>query len=107
MCGFAVSINQLILFRVFQGLGAAMVMAITPAIIAHTFPPSERGRTLGMIPIAVAVGASSGPVLGGFLIEFYSWRSIFFINCPVGAVLLILIIKILPKGKTKKMGIKG
>jgi len=83
-CGIAPSSGWLIASRFFQGLGAAMTMACTPALVVDTFPESERGRAIGMMGSVVASGLTAGPVLGGFLIHYFSWRAIFYINIPIG-----------------------
>ena len=67
LCGLAANIEWLIGARLFQGLGAAMIMACTPALFVDTFPPAERGRALGLIGSVVASGLTTGPVLGGLL----------------------------------------
>jgi len=83
LCSFSASVMQLIVFRMVQGVGAAMIMANGPAIITAAFPHTERGRALGLIGTVVSIGSMVGPVLGGFLIEA-GWQSIFYINIPVG-----------------------
>ena len=86
LCGIALSASWLIASRFFQGLGAAMTMACTPALIVDTFPETERGRAIGMMGSVVASGLTAGPVLGGLLIHYFSWRAIFYINIPIGLV---------------------
>jgi EmrB/QacA subfamily drug resistance transporter len=83
-CGIAPSAHWLIGARFFQGLGAAMTMACTPALLVDTFPETERGRAIGMMGSVVASGLTAGPVLGGLLIHYFSWRAIFYINIPIG-----------------------
>jgi EmrB/QacA subfamily drug resistance transporter len=83
-CGIAPTAPWLIGSRFFQGLGAAMTMACTPALIVDTFPEAERGRAIGMMGSVVASGLTAGPVLGGLLIHYFSWRAIFYINIPIG-----------------------
>jgi len=83
-CGMAPSAHLLIVSRFFQGLGAAMTMACTPALIVDTFPEAKRGRALGLMGSVVASGLTAGPVLGGLLIHYFSWRAIFYINIPIG-----------------------
>jgi MFS family permease len=61
-----------------------MTMACTPALIVDTFPETERGRAIGMMGSVVASGLTAGPVLGGLLIHYFSWRAIFYINIPIG-----------------------
>jgi len=83
-CGMAPSAHWLIGARFFQGLGAAMTMACTPALVVDTFPETERGRAIGLMGTVVASGLTAGPVLGGLLIHYFSWRAIFYINIPIG-----------------------
>jgi EmrB/QacA subfamily drug resistance transporter len=83
-CAIAVSAYWLIAARFFQGLGAAMTMACTPALVVDTFPEAERGKAIGMMGSVVASGLTAGPVLGGLLIHYFSWRAIFYINIPIG-----------------------
>ena len=83
-CGLAPTAHWLIVSRFFQGLGAAMTMACTPALIVDTFPEAKRGRALGLMGSVVASGLTAGPVLGGLLIHYFSWRAIFYINIPIG-----------------------
>src|SRR5690349_1334234 len=90
LCGLAPSIAALIGFRALQGVGAALLMAISPALLTSAFPPEERGRALGMNALTVAVGVSAGPPLGGFITERLSWRWIFFINLPLGVIGILL-----------------
>ena len=86
LCSLSASAGQLITFRVVQGLGAAMLMANSPAIITAVFPHTERGKALGLIGTVVSIGSMSGPALGGFLIDWVGWQSIFYINIPVGLI---------------------
>jgi EmrB/QacA subfamily drug resistance transporter len=83
-CAIASTAHWLIGARFFQGLGAAMTMACTPALIVDTFPERERGRAIGMMGSVVASGLTAGPALGGLLIHYFSWRAIFYINIPIG-----------------------
>ena len=83
-CGLAPSAHWLIGARFFQGLGAAMTMACTPALLVDTFPEKERGRAIGMMGSVVASGLTAGPVLGGLLVHYFSWQAIFYINVPIG-----------------------
>ncbi|HTV25317.1 MAG TPA: MFS transporter [Polyangiaceae bacterium] len=90
LCGLAPGIEALIGFRALQGVGAALLMAISPALLTSAFPPEERGRALGMNALTVAVGVSAGPPLGGIITERLSWRWIFFINLPLGVLGIVL-----------------
>ncbi|MCZ7402526.1 MAG: MFS transporter [Candidatus Methanoperedens sp.] len=110
LCAFSTTEGQLILFRIFQGIGAAMLMATGVAIITHTFPPRERGKAMGLIGTVVAIGSMTGPVLGGFLIQRVGWQSIFYINIPVGIVGTIMALKVLhndEKSKGQEFDIPG
>jgi EmrB/QacA subfamily drug resistance transporter len=89
LCGLAPSAQVLVGSRVLQGVGAAMLQAMGPAIVARTFGPGERGRALGLNAISVSIGLSLGPALGGFLTEFGTWRAIFFVNAPIGLIAVL------------------
>ncbi len=84
LCGFAPSIGWLIAFRVAQAVGASMLFALGMAIITQAFPASERGKALGISGALVSVGIVIGPTLGGFIVDQWSWRWIFFVNLPIG-----------------------
>ena len=86
LCGLAPVPLFLIVSRAVQGLGAAMLMACSPAMIVDAFPARERGRALGMIGAVVAAGLTTGPVVGGILLEYLSWRFVFYINVPIGTM---------------------
>lgn len=86
LCGAAPSLGLLVAARAFQGVGGALLMAISPAMLTGAFPPQERGRALGMNAVTVSLGVSAGPTLGGFLTEHLTWRSIFYVNVPIGIV---------------------
>ncbi len=97
LCGLSWNITSLIAFRVVQGLGAAMVFAIGPAIISDTFTPQERGQALGLMGAVVAAGSSTGPVVGGLLLGKFGWSSIFFVNVPIGLIAIWRASVVLPK----------
>jgi EmrB/QacA subfamily drug resistance transporter len=84
LCGAAPSLLALVAARVLQGVGAAMLMANGPAIIMAAFPGATRGRALGIIGMTVALGSLAGPGLGGLLIQAFGWRSVFYVNLPIG-----------------------
>lgn len=84
LCGFSPNLAWLIVSRVLQGIGACMMMSISSGIATSIFPPQERGRALGLVGMAVAVGLVLGPTLAGLLIGWQGWRWIFFINVPIG-----------------------
>lgn len=101
-CALSASENQLILYRVIQGIGAAMLMATGIAIITHAFPPRERGKAMGLIGTVVAIGSMAGPITGGFLIENVGWQSIFYINIPVGIFGTAMALAVLRKDEITK-----
>lgn len=96
LCGAAPSAEALLGFRVLQGVGAGMLQAMGPAIVARTFGPRERGRALGVNAISVSIGLTVGPALGGLLTEFLTWRAIFLVNAPVGLFAILWAARILP-----------
>jgi len=90
LSGLAPSVGTLIAARVVQGVGGAMIFGTGVAILTSVFPPQERGRVLGLNVAAVYVGLSVGPFLGGVLTQQWGWRSIFFLNVPLAAVIAAL-----------------
>ncbi len=86
LCGFSANATQLILFRLVQGSGAAMLVVNSTALITEVFPPNQRGKALGINGVTWAAGGILGPVLGGLILTAGSWRWIFFINVPIGIV---------------------
>ena len=97
----ALSMNGawLITSRVIQGGGAALMVATSAAIVTAVFPPQERGRALGINVMAVYIGLSIGPPLGGILADTLGWRSIFLINLPIGLVVLVWGWMMLPRSE--------
>ncbi len=90
VCALAADAGWLIAARALQGVGAAMLMACSQALVVDIFPVRQRGKALGMIGMVVASGLTAGPALGGFLIKVFSWRSIFWVNIPIGLVATVL-----------------
>ena len=89
LCGTAGHAPVLILSRAFQGIGAAMIMACSPALVVDVFPQEERGKALGLVGTVVATGLTAGPALGGLILQHFSWRVIFFLNIPIGAAAVV------------------
>ena len=102
LCGIAPTDVSLIVFRAIQGLGGAMVSATSGAIIADTFERHRIGRAFGFTAMAYNVGAILGIVLGGVITTFIGWQYIFFINVPIGIVVLIISVKYLHDKQTFK-----
>lgn len=96
LCGFATSVYHLIAFRILQGIGAAAIEAIAPALIAATLPEDRRGWALGIMMTAVSVAIAAGPILGGFLTAYLGWQWVFFVNVPFGIAGTALAIRSLP-----------
>ena len=97
-CGFSPTIYSLIGSRIIQGLGASALIASGPAILTNVFPDEKRGQALGIIGSIVSAGFLTGPILGGYMVEHLGWRSIFFLNLPVGLIGIILSSRVLEKG---------
>lgn len=91
LCGLAQDMPQLIAYRAIQGIGGGGLMAIGLAIIGDIIPPRDRGRYQGFFGAVFGVSAVAGPLIGGWLTDTISWRWIFYINLPVGAVAVFLI----------------
>ena len=83
LSGFSPSLVMLVLSRIVQGAGAAMTQGTGMAIVVAAFPPSERGKAIGLIMTMVGTGAIAGPALGGLLVDALGWRSVFFANIPI------------------------
>jgi len=98
-CGLAPDITQLIVARSLQGIGAAMLVPGSLALISANFPEQERGRAIGTWSGFTAIMAAIGPVLGGWLIEHGSWRWVFFINIPLGLIVLWLVLWKVPESR--------
>lgn len=96
LCGLAPGVGWLIGFRALQGLGAVFISALGAAIITEVFPNSERGRALGIIGAIVSLGIALGPTVGGLLIGIGGWRTIFFVNLPIGIVASFIIVRFVP-----------
>ena len=90
LCGMATSIEQLVLFRVLQGLAGGGLQPSEQAILMDTFPPARRGMAMAVYTLAILVAPVLGPTLGGYITENYSWRWIFYINLPVGVISVVL-----------------
>ncbi len=98
-CGLAPSPAWLIAFRAVQGLGAALLMPQTLTIITNTFPPERRGAAFGVWGAVAGVATIAGPTLGGLLVTAFDWRWIFFVNLPIGVIVLALTGVIIPAVK--------
>ncbi|RZN13672.1 DHA2 family efflux MFS transporter permease subunit [Bradyrhizobium sp. Leo121] len=91
LCGFAWSLESLVLFRIVQGLGGGGMATSEQAILADSFPPAKRGQAFAIYGIAVVVAPVIGPTLGGWITDTYSWHWVFLINVPMGLLSLFLV----------------
>ncbi len=96
LSGAAQSMNQLIGFRAFQGLGAAALMPIAVAIIGDLFTPRERGKWQGITGAVFGLSSIVGPTAGGWITENASWRWVFYVNLPIGIVAMLVLIFLMP-----------
>lgn len=101
LCSVAQSPEQLIIYRVIQGLGGGMVAPIGMAIIFRLAPPEKMGSIMGMLGIPMLLAPALGPVISGWFVEFSTWHWIFLINLPIGILALFVGSKFLPNFETK------
>lgn len=110
MCGIARTLPVLIVARIIQAIGSAATMATNQGIITGAFSSKKRGKALGMLGTAVALGTMTGPTLGGIMVSVMPWEYIFLINVPIGIIVYIIgknILKDIPKKQEVKMDYKG
>ena len=100
LCGFAWSLDSLLLFRILQGIGGGGMVPVSQSILADSFPPSKRGQAFALFGVAIVVAPVVGPTLGGWLSDNYSWQWCFLINGPVGLIAIALIALILRDPET-------
>src|ERR1700754_4974910 len=102
LCGTSQTMGELIAFRALQGVGAGGLIPLAQASIADLFSPRERGKYQGYVGSMWATAAVAGPLLGGTLTDAASWRWIFYINIPLGAVALVAVVKTMKIPYTKR-----
>jgi EmrB/QacA subfamily drug resistance transporter len=110
LCGLAGSTNELIFFRVLQGVGGGTILPVGQMMMANAAGPQRMGRIMGITAIPVMLAPIIGPTLGGLIVDDVSWRWIFFVNVPIGAIALIASLKILPRdlhGAKERLDIVG
>jgi EmrB/QacA subfamily drug resistance transporter len=95
LCALAWDEVSIIVFRVIQGIGGALIMANSGAVIADLYPRERRGRAYGLTSVGWTIGAVLGVVLGGLIVTYISWRWIFWINVPAGAVAIAVALRVL------------
>jgi EmrB/QacA subfamily drug resistance transporter len=109
-CGLAQSPTELIVFRIIQGVGGAMLTPQSMSIITSLFPPEKRGGAFGVWAAAAGVAAAAGPSLGGLLTTAFSWRAIFYVNVPIGIVAVTLAWLMMPEltnHRTHRLDVTG
>ncbi len=97
LCGMAWDLPSLIAFRVLQGLGGGMVMPVGMILLTQAAGPQRVGRVMSIVGVPMLLGPVIGPVLGGLIVDHLSWRWIFFVNVPVGALALVMGMRWLPR----------
>lgn len=104
MCAMAQNLTEMVIFRAFQGVSGAFLVPIAQAVLFDINPPQKHARAMAMFGMGVMIGPILGPVLGGWLTENYSWRWVFLVNLPVGAICTLLLIRTMPKGEITRRG---
>jgi MFS family permease len=110
LCGAAWSSGSLIFFRVLQGIGGGMIMPAGMTILTQAAGPQRVGRMMGIIGIPMLMAPIVGPILGGWLVDDFSWRWIFYVNVPIGAAALFMAQRFLDTDKprpTERLDVLG
>lgn len=102
LCGWAWSLPSLICFRILQGIGGAALFPLANALLLRVFPPEQRGLAMGLYAIPALLAPTLGPTLGGYLITYADWPSIFFINVPIGLLAVLLSVRFLREMDVEK-----
>ena len=104
LAAFAQDATQLIVLRAVMGIGGAMIMPATLSVIMDVFPREERGKAIGIWSAIAGVGIGLGPFVGGLLLEWFSWSSVFWLNVPIVAVALIAGFALVPESRDPQPG---
>ncbi len=102
LCGLAQNMVQLVVFRAIQGVGAGGLFPLTLAMVGMIVPPRDRGQYQGLIGSVFAAASIIGPLVGGFIVDNFSWRWIFYVNIPVGGLALVVILATMPRRAYKQ-----
>ena len=108
-CGLAINVHMLVAARILQGLGAAMMLPVGRLTILRAFPKAELLRAMNFVIMPALIGPLLGPVIGGLIVDWLSWREIFFVNVPVGLAALLLSHRYMPNhhGSARRLDIIG
>lgn len=101
LCGVAQSLEQMVLFRLLQGVFGAALVPLSQATMLDIYPPAQRGSAMALWGVGVMVGPILGPTLGGYLTDLYNWRYVFYVNLPFGILATVGLLVFLPKEKAK------
>jgi EmrB/QacA subfamily drug resistance transporter len=104
LCGIATSMTELIFFRVLQGIGGGMILPVAQLIMASAAGPKRMGRVMSVIAVPAMLAPILGPALGGLILDSTTWRWIFFVNVPVGAIALVTAWRGLPRSAPQAAG---
>jgi EmrB/QacA subfamily drug resistance transporter len=110
LCGLATSTNELIVFRVLQGIGGGMILPIGQLMMAEAAGPKRMGRVMSVVAVPAMLAPILGPTIGGLIVQNFSWRWIFYVNLPVGVLAVVAALRILPTvkpGPTDRLDIRG
>ncbi|HUA11882.1 MAG TPA: MDR family MFS transporter [Solirubrobacteraceae bacterium] len=110
LCALATSVDELIFFRVLQGIGGGMIMPVGQLIMAQVAGPRRMGRVMGIVAMPAMMGPILGPIIGGLILQNLNWPWIFLVNVPVGLVAIPLCIRMLPQteaGEAGKLDVTG
>ncbi|MEO0030409.1 MAG: hypothetical protein RIS94_167 [Pseudomonadota bacterium] len=102
LCGAAQSLEQMVLFRILQGLGGAFLSPLAQTVTLDSSTTAERPKMMAIYTQGVMLGPISGPIIGGFLTDNYNWRWVFYVNVPVGALCFLLLLLYLPRTPTRE-----
>ena len=97
LCGIAQTLDEMVLFRLLQGVFGASLVPLSQAVLLDTYPPEQHGSAMAMWGLGVMVGPILGPTLGGWLTEYYDWRWVFFINLPFGILAFLGVAAVVPE----------
>src|SRR3954451_3795628 len=103
LCGIAQTLNEMVLFRLLQGICGAALVPLSQAVLLDTWPREKHGSAMALWGVGVMVGPILGPTLGGWLTESYNWRFVFYVNLPVGILTFVGLSTFLSESKTTKL----